>query len=324
MHKDFPRPVIFSSKCLGFAACRWNGVTIPDKFVAALKPYADFVTACPEAEIGLGIPRDPIRIVFEGGSFKLMQLNTGRDVTGIMKEFSANLLGGIKEIDGFILKDRSPSCGMKDVKVYPNLKPCSAIKKRSGFFAEEVQSRFPRTAIETEARLSNYVIREQFLTRIFISAKFRKLQAEPSMKALVQFHAENKLLLLAYNQKELRLMGKIVANHEKKDLKTVFSEYGEHLYEAFAGRARQASCINVLMHAMGYFSEGLSSDEKKFFLNSLEEYRRDQVTLSVPVNLLRSYVVRFKEEYLAQQTFFEPYPHGLLETLDSGKGRTLA
>ena len=323
MNKGFPRPILFASKCLGFAACRWNGVTIPDKFVAALKPYADFVTACPEAEIGLGIPRDPIRIVYEAGSFKLIQLNTGKDVTSQMKGFSGTLLGGIGKIDGFILKDHSPSCGIKDVKVYPNLKPCSAIKKRAGFFAEDVLEKFPRTAVESEARLSNYAIREQFLTRIFISAKFRELQAAPSMKALVQFHAENKLLLLAYNQKELRAMGKIVANHEKKDPKTVFAEYGEHLYDAFSGRARQASCINVLEHAMGYFSDGLSSDEKKFFLNSLEEFRRDQVTLSVPVNLLRSYIVRFKEEYLAQQTFFEPYPHGLLETVDSGKGRSI-
>lgn len=321
MKKDFPKPVVFASKCLGFAACRWNGVTIPDKFVAALKPYVDFVTACPEAEIGLGIPRDPIRIVYEKGSFKLMQLNTGKDVTGIMTEFSGKLLDGIKEIDGFILKDRSPSCGIKDVKVYPSLKPGSAIKKRAGFFAEEVISRFTRTAIESEARLSNYAIREQFLTRIFISAKFRALRAEPSMKDLVQFHAENKLLLLAYNQKELRLMGKIVANHEKKDLSIVFDEYGQHLYEAFSGRARQGSSINVLTHAMGYFSEGLSSEEKKFFLNSLEEFRREQVPLSVPVNLLRSYIVRFGEGYLAQQTFFEPYPHSLLETADSGRSR---
>jgi uncharacterized protein YbgA (DUF1722 family)/uncharacterized protein YbbK (DUF523 family) len=320
---NFIKPKVFASKCLGFARCRWNGETIPDRFVASLKPHVDFITECPESAIGLGVPRDPIRIVLEKDKYTLRQLNTGEDVTGKMEKFSKDLVSSIEEIDGFILKDRSPSCGLKDVKVYRSLKPGSSTGKTSGFFGKEVLERFGHLAVETEMRLTNFNLRENFLTRIFISAKFRQLKARPGMKDLVQFHAENKLLLLSYNQKELKILGQIVANHGKKNIDAVIEDYRQHLDKALAGLPKYTSNINVMMHALGYFSEKLSGEEKRFFLNTLEEYRREQTPLSVPLSLLRSYIVRFKEDYLTQQTFFEPYPSEFMALRHSGKGRTV-
>ena len=317
----FEKPTVFASKCLGFAACRWNGEIMPDRFVEKLKSHVDFITNCPEAEIGLGIPRDPIRIVKKGDGYGLMQLNTARDITDEMEKFAVKLVSSIKDVDGFILKDRSPSCGLKDVKVYRSLERGSSVGKTNGFFAKEVLKSFGHLAVETEARLTNANLRENFLTRIFLSAKFRKLKAVPAIKELVQFHAENKLLLMAYNQKELKVMGQIAANHEKEKIEVIFAEYEEHLNKALANPVKYRATINVMMHALGYFSKKLSSDEKRFFLNYLEEYRREQVPLSVPLSLLRSYIVRFKEEYLARQTFFEPYPAEFLTVRDSGKGR---
>ena len=58
-----PRPTVIASRCLGFAKCRYNGQTISDDFVRKLEPHVEFVTTCPEVEIGLGVPRNPIRIV---------------------------------------------------------------------------------------------------------------------------------------------------------------------------------------------------------------------------------------------------------------------
>ena len=319
--EKFIKPTIFSSKCLGFARCRWNGESIPDSFVSSLKPHVSFITECPESTIGLGIPRDPIRIVLEDDKYTLQQLNTGKDVTKKMEKFSKEFVSAIEEIDGFILKDRSPSCGLKDVKVYKSLKPGSSTGKTNGFFAKEVLNKFDHLAVETEMRLTNFNLRENFLTKIFLFAKLRKLKTKPSMKELVQFHAENKLLLMAYNQKELKVMGQIVANHEKKKIDTVIEDYQEHFYKALAELPKYTSNINVMMHALGYFSKKLSSEEKRFFLNTLEEYRREQSPLSVPLSLLRSYIVRFKEDYLMQQTFFEPYPTEFLAVRDSGKGR---
>ena len=316
MEQDYVQPKIFVSRCLGFESCRWNGAVIPDKFVERLTSVSDIVTACPEKDIGLGVPRNPVRIVRSDNSERLKQLDTEKDVTEAMTDFSAAFLDELGAVDGFILKDRSPSCGLKDVKVYPGMGKHSPVDRTSGFFARAVLDRYPDAAVETEGRLNNFTIRESFLTRIF-----RAIRAGGRIRDLVQFHAEHKLLLMAYSQKEMRLMGRITANHEHRDPAVVFAEYAHHLNAAFERPVRYTSNINVLMHAFGYFSDQLSREEKQYFLNTLEEYRREQIPLSVPLRLIQAQVVRFGEDYLQQQRFFEPYPPELVEITDSGKGR---
>ena len=321
MYKSKVRPKVFVSRCLGFDACRWNGMIIPDKHIEKLKKYVDFVNACPEVEVGLGVPRNPVRIVLKENKEHMIQLDTRRDVTQDMNRFSKRLLDSLKDIDGFILKDRSPSCGIKDIKVYPGLDKNNSIRRTSGIFTQAVLERFPGLAIETEGRLNNFTIREQFLTKLFSQARFRQVAMHGKMQDLVQFHAEYKMLIMAYSQKELRILGSIVANHARRKPKEVLADYAFHFKKTFDKPVKFASNINVLMHAFGYFSQKLSSEEKRGILNTLEEYRREQIPLSVPLRLLRAHVIRFNEHYLMQQVFFEPYPLDLVEITDSGKGR---
>lgn len=170
MKTDSPKPNIFVSKCLGFAKCRWDGEMIQDRFVEMLKPYVNCVAMCPECEIGLEIPRDKIRIVLKNNSYMLMQLKTGKDLTEKMNAFVSGYVHSLRDIDGFILKDRSPSCGIKNVKVYSGLKTATPIGKTSGFFGRKVLQNFPDAAIETEIRLADPAIRENFLIKIFKAA----------------------------------------------------------------------------------------------------------------------------------------------------------
>lgn len=294
---------------------------ISDKFVEKLKAYVDFVHACPEMGVGLGVPRAPVRIILKDNLERLIQPDTQLDITEDMARFSLHMLDSMEYVDGFILKDRSPSCGINDVKVYPGIDKQNSIRLSSGLFAQVVLGRFPKIPVETEGRLKNFIIREQFLTKIFSTARFRAIAVNRMIKDLVQFHAEHKMLIMAYNQKELRILGSIVANHVQNKPEKVFSDYAEHFKKAFDKPAKFTSNINVLMHGLGYFAEQLSSAEKKFFLNTLEEYRREQIPLSVPLRLLRAHIIRFNEKYLMQQVFFDPYPLDLVEITDSGKGR---
>jgi len=128
---------------------------------------------------------------------------------------------------------------------------------------------------------------------------------------------------MSYSEKELRIMGKTVANHEKRPVHEVFALYESSLYKAFLNAPRITSAINVLMHALGYFSKGLKSNEKKYFLDTLEKFRNKKIPISVPVGILKSYIERFGQEYLEPQTFFAPYPEELIEVTDSGKGRDI-
>jgi uncharacterized protein YbgA (DUF1722 family)/uncharacterized protein YbbK (DUF523 family) len=322
--RTFPRPKVIVSKCLEFASCRWNGLMISSEVVRKLKPHVEFQPVCPEVEIGLGIPRDPIRIVEQAGVKRLVQPATDRDVSREMSGFGDSLLDSLTTVDGFILKDRSPSCGIANVKVFPSKEKSAPLGKGAGFFGGKVLERFSVLPVEDEGRLTNFRIREHFLTKLYVVASFQALKAKGRMKDLVQFQAENKYLLMAYNQKEMRALGRIVANLEKLSFGEVMRKYEEHLHRAFARAPRYNSNINVLMHGMGYFSKELSSKEKAFFLDQLEQYRIGKVPLSVPVGLLRSWIIRFENAYLAQQTFFEPYPLDLVEISDSGKGRKLS
>lgn len=320
---EYSKPIVIVSKCLGFSACRYNGAIIYNELIDILKNYVDFRPVCPEIEIGLGVPRDPVRVVSVNTMLRLIQPSTDKDVTNIMNNFAYSFLNSIDKVDGFILKSRSPSCGIKDVKIYPSKDDYRVIRKGSGFFGSAVMDKFPDLPIEDEGRLTNFRIREHFLTKLFIFAKFRETKSSNSMKELVRFHSESKMLLMSYNQKEMRLLGGIVANFEKKPINEVFNDYERHLFNAFKQVPKYMSSINVLMHGLGYFSKNLSHKEKAFFLDILEKYRLKRVPLSVPISILRSYIVRFNQEYLMQQNFFKPYPEGLIEISDSGKGRDL-
>jgi uncharacterized protein YbgA (DUF1722 family) len=103
----------------------------------------------------------------------------------------------------------------------------------------------------------------------------------------------------------------------------VFDRYAERFQHALGKPPRYTSNINVLMHALGYFSKELASKEKAFFLDSLERYRAGVLPLSALQYMVRSWIMRYETEYLMQQTFFLPYPEGLVDITDSGKGRKL-
>ncbi|HET8687408.1 MAG TPA: DUF523 and DUF1722 domain-containing protein, partial [Methanosarcina sp.] len=291
--REFVRPKVVVSRCLGFDHCRYNGNIISSPIVASLMEYVDFLPVCPEVEIGLGVPRDPVRIIFENGKQRLVQPVSGRDITEVMEIFCSDFLDSAGNIDGFILKYRSPSCGIKDVKVYPTtVLKSGAIGKTSGYFGGAVLKKFPYLAIEDEGRLRNARIKEHFMTKLFMLAAFRKVKSEGRMKDLVAFHTENKYLLMAYNQAELQKLGVIVANGERRIFQKLVSEYEGHLYSALFRPPRYTSSINVLMHAFGHFSERLSSQEKVLFFNWIQKYRDGKTSLCPAINTIRAWAVR--------------------------------
>jgi uncharacterized protein YbgA (DUF1722 family)/uncharacterized protein YbbK (DUF523 family) len=311
--REFVRPRVVVSKCLEFDHCRYNGDMIRSPIVAKLKDYVDFLPVCAEVEIGLGVPRKPVRIVLDKGEYRLVQPATGRDVTDDMKIFCVDFLDSAGDVDGFILKFRSPSCGIKDVKVYSAADKSGAVEKTSGYFGGAVLKKYHFLPIEDEGRLRNSRIKEHFLTKLFTLASFRKVKSEVSMKDLLKFHTENKYLLMAYSQAELRKLGAVAANKENNPFKELISEYETHLYDALSKPPKYTSNINVLMHALGHFSDQLSSREKALFFDCIQKYREAKISLCPAINVIRSWIVRFEDEYLMHQTFFEPYPEDLLE-----------
>jgi len=307
------KPRVVISKCLGFAACRYNGLTIPDELIEQLKPWVEYLPVCAEVEIGLGVPRQPVRVISMEGQERLWQPATGADHTEAMRAFVAGYLDALPPVEGFILKTRSPSCGIKDVRIYPGPGKVAASRTGAGFFGGVVLERFPGLAVEDEGRLRNARIREHFLTKLFALARFRGVKDSGSFKELVRYQAESKLLLMTYSQVQMRLLGKLVANHERRSFTEVCHDYEKGLQQAFLRGPRCTAYINTYMHAMGYFSDALGAAEKSFFLDLLERYRSGKVLPSAVNQVLRSWIVRFDEKYLAAQVFFAPYPEALVD-----------
>jgi len=312
------RPVVVLSHCLADRPCRYNGVAIRDPYVALMANFVAFKPVCPEVDIGLGVPRDPIHLADDGGGgVRLVQPATGLDVTEKMRAFAERFLKSLGPADGFLLKGRSPSCGIGDVKVHSS-DGKRVVRREAGIFAAAVLEGFPGTAVEEEGRLNDFSIRDHFLTRVFASARLRQVR---SMSALVGFHASHKLLLMAHNQAAMRDLGRVVANHEKLPLPDVLARYREGLGRALARPAKTPARINVFEHAFGYFSGGLSPAEKRHFQQLLGKYRSSRVPVGAVTALLRSWTERFRTAYLAGQVLFDPYPEELVSLLDSGKGR---
>ena len=170
------KPIVVLSRCLDLEPVRYDGQVIPYEFVRELEPHVTFVPVCPELESGLGVPRDPIRIVNACGEARLLQPESGRDVTERMTGFIESFLGGLGAVDGFILKSRSPSCGLTDVKIFQGPEPLALAELGAGFFGGAVLERYPDLAIEDEDRLLDSTIRERFLTKLFTLARLRQLK----------------------------------------------------------------------------------------------------------------------------------------------------
>lgn len=305
---EFKRPRIVVSQCLGFEPVRYNAQVIRDDFVQRLAAECDVVVTCPEVEIGLGVPRPPIRLVQQPGGLQVFQPKTGRDVTDPMSGFADRFADGLQDVDGFVLKNRSPSCGIHDVKVYAPGENGGVAGKAAGAFGGVMLDRFPHTAIEDEGRLRSDALRERFLTLLFALARLRAVEDSGQRAALVSFHACYKYTLLAYEEQGMRELGRVVASVAERPWTETVALYRARFAQAFAKPARLRAYVNALTHAFGHISDRLEPQERQFFLAQIDEMRTGRVTVAAAVMLVQSWSVRFNNPYLLQQTLFCPYP----------------
>jgi uncharacterized protein YbgA (DUF1722 family) len=208
---------------------------------------------------------------------------------------------------GFIFKSDSPSSGMERVKVYDERNPAS--KKGVGMFARIFMKHFPLLPVEEEGRLHDPAIRENFIERVFVFARWRETRAENGNSgSLVEFHTRHKLLILAHSSRHYQEMGRLVARMKQIPRHELFEEYQKQLMEGLKLKTTPKKNSNVLMHMAGYFKHQLSSDEKAELIEIIDRYRMELVPLIVPITLINHYVRKFNQSYLADQYYLKPHP----------------
>lgn len=313
---EHPRPRLVVSRCLELAACRYDGASIRAPWVRRLEPHVELVPVCPEVEIGLGVPRDPVRLVQSSRGLRMIQPATGRDLTRTMTGFAEELLSSLGPVDGFLLKSRSPSCGVRDTKHFTGLEETEPAGRGPGLFARAVLERFGERAVEDEARLEDDTHRHAFLTRLFALARLRRLgEGRPEaagVRDLQDFHAAHKLVLMAHRRTALTALGRLLADPAGRSAAEPLAAYRQGFAQALARPVSRGAQVDVLMHAMGYFKGRLTAGEKARFFDGLEEYRSGGQPLPALLATVRSWIDRFGQGYLAAQVYFDPYPRSLL------------
>lgn len=298
------------SSCLLGIKCRFDGSHSKDRFITEiLKDYFEFIPYCPEKLI-FTTPREAIRLVKINDKIKVVTSNTNIDVTTKMEEISKELVNKIEneELCGFILKSKSPTCGMERVKVYYKDTQISE-KIAEGLFAKEIRKKFPLLPIEEEGRLTDAWLRENFLMQIFsYKDLFEFLKTKPSKKELVSFHTSYKYIIYAKSHQAYKKLGNIVANHQKKDIKFVLEDYKDVFLKAISLKGSISNTYNVLLHLYGYFKKNITKEEKNEILETFKEFKNGFIPLIAVIKILNLYIKRFDIGYLKIQKFLNPYP----------------
>lgn len=305
--EKFFKPKILVSACFE-KAVRYNGGLIFDAIVERLKPWIEPVYFCPEVATRLGVPRPILIIKKEDKKEKLIQPSTGKDYTEEMYQTLKKELEELPEIDGALLKSKSPSCGVRSAKVYQNEK---VVGKTDGFFVKTLYQKFPNLPVEDEGRLKDKTIYYSFLTAIFSRAEWRSTNTYFEMKDLINFHSRYKYLLKTFNEEKTKLLGKILADpnfsfDEKKNL------YEKIFKEILSFKPSRKKHTNTLYHLLGFFKNKITPREKNHLIKLIEEFRKGKLELRVPLELIRSLALRFEEKYVLNQKYLNPFPEDLL------------
>lgn len=307
------KPKIAISACLLGEEVRFNGGHKESRLCSrSLTDYFDFVSICPEVAIGLGTPREPIRLVGDPEAPRAVGTVTrDNDVTEQLAAYGRQVAGELTDICGYIFMQQSPSCGLQRVKVYQdNGRPSEP--KGTGIFAREFTTLHPDLPVEEDGRLNDPVLRENFLTRVFAYADWQNvLQAGLTRKSLIAYHSRYKYLLMATHPLQYKKLGRLLGNLGQHDLQTLAPDYFSQLMAALKTCATRGTHSNVLQHISGYFKQSLSADEKQEIQSLISQYRHGVVPLVVPLTLLKHHLRMHPDHYINQQVYLQPHPENL-------------
>jgi uncharacterized protein YbgA (DUF1722 family)/uncharacterized protein YbbK (DUF523 family) len=340
----FPRVRLGVSACLLGEPVRYDGGHKRHAFLTdTLAAYADYLPLCPEAAIGLGIPRPPIHLVGDAARPRALGVkDPSLDVTEPLRQYALDTLNILESVSGYIFKKNSPSCGLRHVKVNAaeggrdsplgdkvnaaeggregtlgykvNAAPKRhAQRKGTGIFAQAIQNALPLLPIEEEEALDNPLRLENFITRVYVFRRWQDLCADGiSAAGLLDFHAAHKYLVMAHSQAAYKRLGQLLSNLSVQPLEKTAGNYIRELLTTLKRPARRSQHYNVLQHLTGYLKPHLNSPQKTRLNTQLDAYRQGDLPLIDAIDALKNEFDRFPDPYIRGQVYLYPCPHSLL------------
>ena len=301
-----PIPVGVSA-CLTGARVRFDGghkaSSLPR---AALQGLFDYRPFCPEVAIGLVTPRKPIRLI--AGADGPQAVGPIGDVTTNLDNYARSIEARLLDLDGFIFVKGSPSCGLHREKVFNG---DGELLRRDGrgIFAHTISLMFPLLPMEEAGRLCDPVLRENFVTRALVHARWRATLVDEDLTAqgLIAFHSAHKYLVMAHDVSAYRTLGRMLSNL-KTDLPETARAYMAGLMTALSKPASRGGHANVLSHLQGYVKRKLVPAARAELACAIESYRRGETPLLAPVTLLRHHLAQHEVLYALEQVYLDPHP----------------
>jgi uncharacterized protein YbgA (DUF1722 family) len=216
-----------------------------------------------------------------------------------------------EDLDGYILKKDSPSCGMERVKVYG----AGGVGAREGrgLYADALLLRWPLLPVEEEGRLHDARLRENFIERVFAFRRLKTLFAGRWTQGdLVRFHTAHKMSLLAHSTTVYQELGRMVAEGRARGRAELRAAYEKGFMGALAAVATTRRQTNVLMHMAGHLKTLLDDESKRELTSCIDDYRLGLIPVVVPITLIRHHVRVHKVTYLAGQVYLDPHPRELM------------
>ncbi len=311
-------PLVGIGGCLAGQSVRYNGSTKkPNTVIKNLQSSFDLQPFCPEVSIGLGVPREPIRLVMEAGEVFAKDSETQqKDYTGKLQSAAADLLTRQPQLAGYILVKGSPSCGMERVKLYNerrNPVPSNGTGDDVGIFARELMRLDPLLPVEEDGRLNDLGLCEHFVLRVWVYHEWKTLlatfRAQESVqhRQLIDFHARHKYLLMAHHVPSYKEAGRLLAEPNRQNPLQQAEDYITILMQGLNHPMSRKGYSNALSHIKGYLKRRINSAERMSLDTVIEQYRRGELPLVVPVRMLQHYFELHPNDYISHQAFLRDH-----------------
>lgn len=164
------RPVIGVSSCLLGNRVRYDGSDRLSHLVTSqLGQLFELTAFCPEMEIGLGVPREPIHLVrtSEGVRCQRGELDFTQRLTALADERQ----NWLNSLDGYVFKARSPSCGIASTKIDG---AAGEANYGWGIFAARVAELYPQLALIEDTSLEDRSQYDSFVQKVWNRANHRR------------------------------------------------------------------------------------------------------------------------------------------------------
>ena len=293
------------SSCLAGAQVRFDGGHKKDAdLLEMLAPHVEWVSVCPEVEVGMGTPREPVRLERVNGAVQMIGTTSGKNHTASIEALAVSRAADLRDagVCGYVFKSKSPSCGLLDT-------PISGDERLGrGLFASAITTLIPDLPVEDETRLHDKMVRDNFIERAFAYRRLDGFFSRPRTRGqLVMFHSQSTLQLMSHSPGDLKELSDIIETSEDVPTEELGPRYRQLFMHTLAKPTLRDNHVQALRSAVDRFAD-LSRDQRVEIAEAIDRFSESQLPLLVPLTLISHHVRETQDAYLHGQTYLDPDP----------------